>query len=52
MITRVETPQELIDACADAGRPTFILPNYTSMIELRAVLGEATGKKEFWKEQA
>ena len=52
MITRVETPQELIDACADAGRPTFILPNYTPMIELRAVRGEATGKKEFWKEQA
>ncbi len=29
--------------------PVFVLPNYTSMLELRRVLGGATGKQEFWK---
>ncbi len=30
-------------------RPIFALPNYTSMMELRAVLNSATGNKEFWE---
>ena len=33
------------------GLPVFVLPNYTSMLSLRAVVSEATGKKEFWKDQ-
>ena len=42
---------ELIDKMTSHGLPVFILPNYTSMLSLRAVLGAATGKKEFWKDQ-
>ncbi len=29
-------------------RPIFALPNYTAMMELRRVLQDATGKKDFW----
>ena len=30
-------------------RPVFILPNYTAMMEVRAVLTQETGNKEFWE---
>ena len=29
--------------------PIFALPNYTAMMELRAVLSQATGTKDFWE---
>ena len=29
--------------------PVFAMPNYTSMLELRGLLSQATGKKAFWK---
>ena len=30
-------------------RPVFALPNYTSMMEMRKVLVQASGNKEFWE---
>lgn len=30
-------------------RPAFLLPNYTSMMELRDALSSTAGSKEFWK---
>jgi hypothetical protein len=50
-ITLVEDNKELIDIMTSHKLPVFILPNYTSMLSLRAVLSAATGKKEFWKDQ-
>ena len=41
--------EELIDAFTSYKLPVFVLPNYTSMLSLRAVLGELSGKSEFWK---
>jgi hypothetical protein len=29
--------------------PVYALPNYTAMMELRKVLAEATGRKDFWE---
>lgn len=51
-VTLVENLPDLLEKVTDPGLPVFILPNYTSMLSLRKVLGEVTGKKEFWKEQS
>ena len=50
-ITLIEGENELLEAMTSHGLPVFVLPNYTSMLSLRAVVGTATGKKEFWKDQ-
>ncbi len=50
-ITIIEDNKELIEKMSSHGLPVFVLPNYTSMLSLRAVLSAATGKKEFWKDQ-
>lgn len=50
-IKLIENGSELLEAMTSHGLPVFILPNYTSMLSLRAVVSEATGKKEFWKDQ-
>ena len=47
----VSTDSELIEKMTEHKIPVFILPNYTSMLSLRAELSAVTGKKEFWKEQ-
>ena len=39
----------LVKRLQDDGRTAFLLPNYTSMMELRQVLTPATGNKEFWE---
>jgi UDP-N-acetylmuramyl tripeptide synthase len=39
----------LIEKMRESEVPVFILPNYTSMLSLRAALGAVTGKAEFWK---
>ncbi len=41
--------QKLLEHFRQSKVPIFILPNYTSMLALRAVLSEACGKTEFWK---
>ena len=40
---------ELIEKLKQSRVPVFVLPNYTSMLSLRAALGAITGKQEFWK---
>ncbi len=41
--------RSLIEAFTESNLPVFILPNYTSMLSLRRVLSELSGKSEFWK---
>ncbi len=50
-IELIEDGRKLIDAMTSHSMPVFILPNYTSMLSLRAELSAVTGKKEFWKDQ-
>ncbi len=50
-IMLVEDQTQLLNKMTSHKLPVFILPNYTSMLTLRAVVSEATGKKEFWKDQ-
>ena len=50
-IKLVEDNNKLLEAMTSHKLPVFVLPNYTSMLALRAVVGAATGKKEFWKDQ-
>ena len=40
---------ELIEAMRQDGAPVYILPTYTAMLPLRAVLSRLTGRKEFWE---
>ncbi len=49
MIELVHDNEVLVDKLRESKGPVFILPNYTSMLALRAALGSATGKQEFWK---
>lgn len=42
----------LLSMMARSGLPVFVMPNYTSMLALRELLSEATGKKEFWEKQS
>ena len=46
---RITDYRRLPDLLKADGRPVFILPNYTAMMELRQVLTPATGNKEFWE---
>ena len=50
-ITLIEDNNKLLKKMVSHKLPVFALPNYTSMLALRAVIGAATGKKEFWKDQ-
>ena len=40
---------ELLPLLKQEGRNIFALPNYTSMMEFRKVLSQATGQKDFWE---
>ena len=40
---------QLLTFCRESELPTFILPNYTSMLALRKTLADATGGKGFWE---
>ena len=48
-ITLVKDNTELLGRMKESTRPSFILPNYTSMLALRKVLSDATGGTDFWK---
>ena len=50
-IKLIEKESELLEEMTSHELPVFVLPNYTSMLSLRAVVSQATGKKEFWKDQ-
>lgn len=45
----VKDNRELLQQMKESSRPSFILPNYTSMLALRKVLSDATGAADFWK---
>lgn len=40
---------QLIDAIIDKGMPVYIMPNYTSMLDLREKIAHRFGLKEFWE---
>ncbi len=40
---------QLSDLLKQEKRPVFILPNYTAMMEIRQILVQETGTKEFWE---
>ena len=40
---------KLVDELEQATCTTFLLPNYTAMMELRSALGPRTGNKDFWE---
>ena len=40
---------KLVDELEQEKCTTFLLPNYTAMMELRSALGPKTGNKEFWE---
>ena len=41
--------EKLLEMMRTSPVPVFVLPNYTSMLALRAVLAQATGREGFWK---
>jgi UDP-N-acetylmuramyl tripeptide synthase len=43
--------ENLLAMMKESPLPVFVLPNYTSMLALRKVLSDATGRKEFWEKQ-
>ncbi len=48
-IVQTHSLQELLDWLRASDRPVNILPNYTSMLEVRAALQKETGARAFWK---
>ena len=40
---------EIVQRLKSEGRPAFLLPNYTSMMELRQAISKVTGSREFWE---
>lgn len=48
-ITLMDDNEKLLEEMRNSKLPSFILPNYTSMLALRKVLSDATGGTDFWK---
>ena len=46
---RVSDYHALVEQLKEEGHPVFLLPNYTSMMELRQAMTQATGNREFWE---
>ena len=44
-----KSAEELLQISSSGSLPTFILPNYTSMLKMRETFSRATGAGEFWK---
>lgn len=49
LLIMIESYEEILPMIRDQGLPVFALPNYTAMMELRKVLGDASGKGDFWE---
>ena len=49
LLTMIDSYEDILPLIRDQGLPVFALPNYTAMMELRKVLGEASGKGDFWE---
>ena len=41
--------EKLLEGLKDSKLPVFAMPNYTSMLTLRGILAQVTGKKDFWE---
>ncbi|MBR1628940.1 MAG: DUF1727 domain-containing protein, partial [Lachnospiraceae bacterium] len=48
-ITLITDYHSLLAALQGKKLPIFAMPNYTSMLALREVVGEAAGKSGFWE---
>ena len=44
--------ESLLSSMRSSTLPVFVMPNYTSMLALRKILSDATGKREFWEKQS
>ena len=51
-VTMEKDNGRLLASMRGGNLPVFVMPNYTSMLALRKMLSDATGKKEFWEKQA
>ena len=40
---------ELTKTCVEQGKPVFIMPTYTAMLELRSTISKTYGFKAFWE---
>ncbi len=49
-VTVYETLDDLAKAVREAGRPVYVLPNYTSMLTVRDKLSTLAGGGKFWEE--
>ena len=49
IMEKVSDYQKLLEALKQDKRNVFILPNYTSMMEVRQALVQETGSKDFWE---
>ena len=50
VVTVYETLDDLAKAVREAGRPVYVLPNYTSMLTVRDKLSALAGGGKFWEE--
>lgn len=50
-VTMEKDNEKLLASMREGSLPVFVMPNYTSMLALRKILSDATGKKEFWEKQ-
>ena len=41
---------EMLDAALGQGAPVFIMPTYTAMLELRGIISQRFGVKNYWEE--
>ena len=48
-IITYSSADELAEAVKEAGRPVYVLPNYTSMLTVRDKLSSLAGKGRFWE---
>ena len=48
-VTVAENVGALLDLISGSEAPVYILPNYTSMLELRDALAKRCGKRRFWE---
>ena len=48
-ISILSDEKEILRQIREGGKPVVILPNYTSMLAVRAALQKAAGGREFWK---
>ena len=48
-IVMIKSYDGLLDAFTSQNNPVFIMPTYTAMMDLRAIVSQKYGYKEFWE---